>query len=270
MAVFESYLGKAEENDIVDTFYVADYLLEPDPASQIRNYDLSGFNTPITDLEIAKQLDGLTPQSILISRSYERNARLNEFYDRYVEAQYLVHQSRGGEAKEYGESEVSLIGFNGSMIHVRRPSAVDEQADFPVPMLAVISHIDDPQPATQVTATRQDVTRHDGTTLSMYTVGVTESPSLQRVNRPMNEVEWDIEKILLRNLAAAALPIIEVTSNGMRYSRSDGHWEMCGDLGLFRKRVGLSLSRGLGYASMPSETVMREEPSGQFDQKVLV
>lgn len=270
MAVFETYLGKNDYDEKqYDRFFVADYLLPPEPMQELRQYDLSGFDGEITDVEIAKQLDGLNTHSILIARSFERHSRLNAFHDLYVEPDEIVHQTPQGEQMTFSGTEVSLIGHDGSMIHIRRGASQSEDAGCPMPMLAVISHIDDPNPATLRLAVRANPQLADGSKSHIYTVGTVEDANLQLVERPMNETEWGVEKVLLGNAAHDALPMVKIQGDDMWYRRSDGHWEVCSDLEVMHRRASIALSRQLGYASMPQIAQGEIAQTGQFEQKVL-
>lgn len=269
MAVFETYLGKSDRGEkLYDRFFVADSLLQPDPVQELHRYDLSGFDAEITDLEIAKQLDGLNTRSILIARSFERHSRLNAFHDMYVEPDEILHQTPEGKQLAFGGKELSLIGHDGSMIHIRR-GAPEADSDLPAPMLAIISHIDDPHPATVRLAERTNPKLADGSRASVYEIGSVEDSSLQLVERPMNETEWGIEKVLLADTAEKALPVVKIIGDDMWYRRSDGHWEVCSDLEATHRRASLALSRQLGYASMPQVREAEDSRTGQFEQKVL-
>lgn len=250
-----------------DSYYVEDALLSTYSTETLQLYDVSGFGVPITDLALAKRLDGLTSQSIRISRNFEQSARLNEFYDRFIEPAEITYEF-DGEQLTFRDSEINLFGERGSMIHLRRQSPDTVRAEVPLRMLTVISHIDDAQPATITTATRFDPKRYDSTHLSVYRVGTPADPSLQLVDRP-TAFEWDVEQLLQADEAVTAQAEIEVTGNGMRYRRSDRQWEMCSELETFRRRVGIALSRGLGYAAMPFERQAEQADIGQLQQKVL-
>jgi hypothetical protein len=162
-----------------------------------------------------------------------------------------------------------LIGHDGSMIHIRRTTP-QADSDLPAPMmLAVISHIDDPHPATLRLAVRTNPKFADGSKASVYEVGTVEDSSLQLVERPMNETEWSIEKVLLADTAEKALPVVKIIGDDMWYRRSDGHWEVCSDLEVMHRRASTALSRQLGYASMPQIAEGEITQTGQFEQKVL-
>lgn len=231
---------------------------------------MTRFETPIHDPQVAAALHGLDPNSVMISRSFERSSRLNAFIDQYVEADTLEFEASDETIHQYDQSRFSAIGDDGSLLHLRMHRQVPGQSIDPsFGHLAVISHIDDPRPVTIQPASCEDVVHFDGSRESIFTIGQLDDEGLQVVDAPMNELQWGIEKVLAREWALTSLPTISVTGNGWEYRRSDRHWEKIHDIYQVRERVSIALSRGLGYAAMPILRTSPEDETGQFSQKVL-
>lgn len=229
---------------------------------------MAGFESPITNREAQHALEGLDLQSVLLSRSFEQSSRLNAFIDQYVDPRELTVDI-DGEPHTYGHRRVSAIGDEGSLVHIRLHEP-HPQLDPSLRHITIISHVDDPQPVSMFPTLASESTRFDGTRLSIFQATATNEAGLQSVDKLMNELQWEVEKVLAAELAQRALPVISVTQNGWEYRRSDRHWEKLHDIYAVRRRVSMALSRGLGYAAVSQRELNSHEEYGQNSKKVVV
>jgi len=231
---------------------------------------MARFETPIDDPQVAAALHGLDLQSVLMARSFERSSRLNAFIDQYVDPAILEHVTED-EPHRYVYGRVSAIGENGSLVHIRlHEQRVGHTFSEHLAHIAIISHVDDPNPAMVHLATSEDIVRVDATRQTSFKVSTIESEGLKVVEAPMNQLQWGVEQILAREAALAAQPLVHMTQEGWEYRRSDGHWEKLHDIHMVRERVARALSQGLGYAALPD---VRHEPlteTGQVVEKMVV
>lgn len=231
---------------------------------------MARFETPIEDQRIADALNGLDLQSVLLARDFDQSSRLHAFVDQYVDPDTLEFEMPDGEVHRYGHKRVSAIGDDGSLLHIRLHEQVPGQSIDPaIRNIAVISHVDDPNPVTIMPAVSEDTVRFDGTRQTMFTVGQPDIQSLMAVEAPMNQLQWDMERVLARELALASQPIVSLTSNGWEYRRSDRHWEKLHDISQVRERVARALSQGLGYAALPDVRPALQEEPGQLGEKMV-
>lgn len=231
---------------------------------------MARFETPIEDRHIADALNGLDLQSVLLARDFDQSSRLHAFVDQYVDPDTLQYEMPDGEIHNYGHRRVSAIGDDGSLIHIRLHEQVPGQSINPaIRNIAVISHVDDPNPATIMSATSEDTVRFDGTRQTKFIVGQPDTQGLRVVEAPMNQLQWDMETVLARELALASRPIVSLTGNGWEYRRSDRHWEKLHDINQVRERVARALSQGLGHAALPDVRPTSQEDPGQSGEKMV-
>jgi hypothetical protein len=232
---------------------------------------MARFETPINQPHVADALHGLDLQSVLLARDFERSSRLHAFVDQFVEPDTLQHETLDGQVHDYRHTRLSAIGGDGSLLHIRLHEQVQGQViDAGVRNIAVISHVDDPNPATILFADSTDTVRFDGSRETTFVVGEPETDGLRSVDAPMNQLQWDMEQVLARELALASLPLVHMNGNGWEYRRSDRHWEKLRDIRFVRERVSRALSQGLGYAALPDVRPEAQEDTGQLDQKMVV
>lgn len=232
---------------------------------------MARFETPIEDQRVAKTLEGLDLQSVQLARNAEQLLRLTAFIDQYANPETLERVAPDGQTHVYRHTRLNAIGEDGSLLHIRlHEQTLGQPVDPSIREIAVISHIDDPNPAYEAFATSELITRFDSSTQTKFTIGQPDTQNLQLVDRPMNELQWNVEEALLRERALASVPIVALTGNGWEYRRSDGHWEKLGHLLELQKRVSVALSRGLGYAALPEARSEISADYGQFEQKMVV
>mgnify|MGYP000945066421 CR=1 FL=1 len=231
---------------------------------------MARFETPIEDPHTAEALKGLDLQSVLLARDFDQSSRLHAFVDQYVDPEVLQYEMPDGEMHNYSHTRVSAIGDDGSLLHIRlHEQVIGQLIDPAIRNIAVISHVDDPNPATIMFATSEDTVRFDGTRQTTFTVGQPDTQSLRVVEEPMNQLQWDVETVLVRELALASRPLVKLTGNGWEYRRSDRHWEKLHDINQVRERVARALSKGLGYAALPDVRPALQEDPGQLDEKMV-
>lgn len=231
---------------------------------------MARFETPIEDQHIADALHGLDLQSVLLARDFDQSSRLHAFVDQYVDPEMLEYETPDGEVHRYGHKRISAIGDDGSMLHIRlHEQTPGHTIDPAIRHIAVISHIDDPNPATIAPATSKDTVHYDGTRQTLFTIGQPDVQGLRVVETPMNQRQWDMEEVLARELALASRPLVSLTGNGWEYRRSDRHWEKLHDINQMRERVSRALSKGIGYAALPDVRPIPQEEPGQLGEKMV-
>lgn len=232
---------------------------------------MARFEIPIDNPEAARLLRGLDRQSVMIARSPEQRAKLCHFFFHYVRPDILSVDDLEGAPQRYAHQRFSAVGGDGSLLHVRVREHVPGQSfDESLGHVAIISHLDDPNEATTHFISEDRRVHFDGTTESVFkAIAPAEQGGLQVVEGAPGQIGWDIEKALMREANAQALPEISITGRGWLYQRSDGHLERLSDMHGVRERVALATFRGLGSSAALAVSGQPVE-SGQFEQKMVV
>lgn len=228
---------------------------------------MAGHETSFTNAELTKRLDGLSARSVRIARCSQSLGRLSAFMDIYVNQPTLTFGDNG-RLRQYGYSDFSGIGTDGTLVHIRNEIGAQSPSDKVIVVGSM--HFDD---VAFTLAPQVDRTiGHDGRfkmTALLDTVPSSWQPS-QTEDEP-DEVrdERELAEWLAYDTERIETPALVNANNEWSFSRGRS-FELLNDIRPLDEQVREAVRRGFGAAAaLGLQLVPTPTDTGHFEQKVV-
>jgi len=228
---------------------------------------MAEHETSFTNAELTKRLEGLSGRSVRIARCAQSLGRLSAFMDIYVNQPELTFGDHG-RLRQYGYSEFSGIGTDGTLVHIRNEVGARSPGD----KVIVVGSINFDDVVYTLAPLVDRVIGHDGrfkvtaqldAMPSKWVPGqADDEPDEVRDERELAEwLEYDAER--------SETPALVNDNNNWSFSRGRS-FELLNDVYPLHEQVQEAIRRGFGATAVTGlQLVSTATDPGHFEQKVV-
>lgn len=224
---------------------------------------MSRFETSIQNPELAKQLDGLSPESVEIALSSCALSRLNSFMDIYVDQPVLTF-GVNGVLKEYAFSEFSGFGTDGSLLHVRNRVGGTSPDD----KVVILGSIDFDDQLVAMSPKVDRWTNPDSSFEMRMQLDTLPPPSFEDIVAETQEAR-ELQQLLAAEAYRRETPMLINANNNWKFALGRSKEDLS-DLKILHEQVQLAVRRGFGAATLEALRVVEPiRASGQLQQNMV-